>query len=108
MKRFFGMMPSDKIKKEEHFRDKSNLEIIIQAGENGWSILYADGSSLYRDETKDTEDNFKAGNKSISSFIFAAHAGHIVHVTLFVVKFILVPQILHFTGIGSPSLYVNV
>lgn len=36
MKRFFGMMPSDKIKKEEHFRDKSNLEIIIQAGENGW------------------------------------------------------------------------
>ena len=66
MKRFFGMMPSDEIKKEEHFRDKSNLEIIIQAGENGWSILYADGSSLYRDNTKDTEGNFKeAYNEAI-------------------------------------------
>lgn len=66
MKRFFGMMPSDEIKKEEHFRDKSNLEIIIQAGENWWSILYADGSSLYRDNTKDTEGNFKeAYNEAI-------------------------------------------
>ena len=29
-------MPSDEIKKEEHFKDKNNLEITIQAGENGW------------------------------------------------------------------------
>ena len=36
MKRFFGMMPSDEIKKEEHFKDENNLEITIQAGENGW------------------------------------------------------------------------
>ena len=36
MKRFFGMMPSHEIKKEEHFKDENNLEITIQAGENGW------------------------------------------------------------------------
>lgn len=29
MKRFFGMMPSDEIKKEEYFKDKNNLEITI-------------------------------------------------------------------------------
>ena len=68
MKRFFGMMPSDEIKKEEHFKDKNNLEITIQAGENGWSILYADGGSLCKDDTKDTEDNFKeAYNEAIKT-----------------------------------------
>lgn len=55
MKRFFGMMPSDEIKKEEHFKDKNNLEITFQAGENGWSILYA-------------KDNFKeAYNEAIKN-----------------------------------------
>lgn len=59
MKRFFGMMPSDEIEREEGYLDKYNHKIIIQAGPNGWSILYADGSSQYKDETKSTDDNFK-------------------------------------------------
>ena len=68
MKRFFGTMPRDEIKKEEHFKDKNNLEITIQAGENGWSILYADWGSLCNDDTKDAEDNFKAAyNEAIKT-----------------------------------------
>lgn len=59
MKRFFGMMPCDEIEREERYLDKYNYKIIIQAGPNGWSILYADGSSQYKDETKSTDDNFK-------------------------------------------------
>ena len=58
MKRFMGMMPSSEIEKEERFKDKYGLSIIIQAGKNGWTILYADGGSKYRDNTCSTEENF--------------------------------------------------
>ena len=59
MKRFFGMMPSDEIEREEEYLDKYNHRTTIQAGPNWWSILYADGSFQYKDETKSTDDNFK-------------------------------------------------
>ena len=58
MKRFMGMMPSSEIEKEERFKDKDGLSITIQAGKNGWTILYADGSSEYNDKTCSTEENF--------------------------------------------------
>lgn len=59
MKRFMGMMPSTEIKKESRFKDKTHSKIIIQAGENGWTVLYADGSSQYKDITQDVDKNFK-------------------------------------------------
>ena len=58
MKRFFGMMPSDEIEREERFKDKNDLAVVIQAGKNGWTIIYADGGSEYRDKTCSTEENF--------------------------------------------------
>lgn len=58
MQRFMGMMPSSKIKIEERFRDAIGLKITIQAGETGWSILYADGSSEYKDVDDTVDNNF--------------------------------------------------
>jgi hypothetical protein len=60
MKRFFGMMPSSEVKREERFKvGVGQLTVTIQAGENGWTILYADSSSEYKDEVDTTDNNFK-------------------------------------------------
>lgn len=61
MKRFFGMMPSDEIEKEVIWIDdpESNFKETIQAGPNGWTIIWADGGSLYTDQTKGTEANYE-------------------------------------------------
>ena len=58
MIRFCGMMPSDEIEREERFKDSNDFKITIQAGPNGWTILYADGGSMYLDESIGTEENF--------------------------------------------------
>ena len=64
MKRFFGMMPSDEVEIEKHY--KTNLgTVTIQAGKEGYSILFADGSSKYEDIQDTTENNF---NKAYELF----------------------------------------
>jgi hypothetical protein len=73
MDRFMGMMPSSEVKREERFKvGMSQLIVTIQSGENGWTILYADGSSEYRDEFDTTDNNF---NKSME--VLKAHFGDI-------------------------------
>ena len=59
MNRFFGMMPMSEVKRMENFkvgRDQST--VTIQAGENGWTILYADHSSKYSDQVDTVDGNF--------------------------------------------------
>jgi hypothetical protein len=59
MNRFFGMMPSSEVKKQKSFRvGSSQLKVTVDAGENGWTILYADSSSEYQDVVDTTENNF--------------------------------------------------
>ena len=58
MNRFFGMMPCNEIDKEETFIDENNYKVTIQAGCNGYTIIYADGSSQDEDITCSTEENF--------------------------------------------------
>lgn len=58
MNRFFGMMPTSEVEKEKRYKDSQGLTITIQAGPRGWTILYADSSSEYRDVEASTEDNF--------------------------------------------------
>lgn len=63
MKRFMGMMPSSEVKKEQQFKvGVGQLTVTVQAGENGWTILYADSSSEYKDVVDTTENNF---NKAV-------------------------------------------
>lgn len=58
MNRFFGMMPSSEIKIEKQFKVGLGNKVTIQAGENGWTILYADSSSEYKDIINTSENNF--------------------------------------------------
>lgn len=63
MKRFMGMMPSNEVKKEKQFKvGAGQLTVTVQAGENGWTIIYADSSSDYKDVVDTTENNF---NKAV-------------------------------------------
>lgn len=59
MKRFFGMMPSSEIKIEKCYKDKNEYKITIQSGQNGWTVIYADSSSEFRDITKSADENFR-------------------------------------------------
>jgi len=64
MNRFCGMMPSSEVEKEKSFRvGAGQLIVTIQAGKNGWTILYADSSSEYKDVVDTTENNF---NKALN------------------------------------------
>lgn len=58
MKRFMGLMPSSEIEKSERFVDNFGKNIIVDAGENGWTIIYADGSTEYKDVEDSVENNF--------------------------------------------------
>ncbi len=62
MQRFFGMMSSKEIEKEERIKI-NDLSVIVQAGPNGWTILYTDGSIEYQDIVDTTENNYKSAIK---------------------------------------------
>lgn len=59
MRRFFGMMPASEVKLSKTYVDGIGLKITIQAGPNGWTIMYADSSSEYKDVEATTEENFE-------------------------------------------------
>jgi len=67
MKRWFGMMPTTEITREEAFLDDSGLSVMIQAGNNGWTILYADSSSEYKDVIDTVDNNFNEALKILKS-----------------------------------------
>lgn len=67
MKRFFGMMPASEIKKSQIFTDDSGLKININAGPNGWTILYADSSTEYKDVVDTTDNNFNTALKQLKT-----------------------------------------
>lgn len=59
MERFFGIMPSNEIKRQETHKDKYGRKVIIQAGPKGWAVVLSDDSTIYRDDEAPTDDNFK-------------------------------------------------
>ena len=59
MKRFMGLMPSEDVEISRFYEDGSGLEIIIEAGPHGWTIIYADQSTCYTDSDRCTELNFR-------------------------------------------------
>lgn len=59
MKRFFGMMPSSEIKIEKYYKDENGYKVTIQSGINGWTIIYADSSTDFKDIYSSAPENFK-------------------------------------------------
>lgn len=62
MLHMFGMMPSSEVKIEKTIyldTDPKSLDKVrIQAGENGWTIIWADRSTSYQDISGTVESNF--------------------------------------------------
>lgn len=69
MKRVMGMMPVNEVKIEKIYKDDIGFKIIVQAGERGWSILYADGSSMYDDIDNTPEDNLNLALEELRTHI---------------------------------------
>ena len=68
MQRFFGMMPSSEVEVQRIYRDSpGGLRVILQAGPNGWSLIFADGSSQFKDEPLGTEENCQNAYKTLVS-----------------------------------------
>lgn len=67
MNRFMGLMPANEIEKSQTFLDEHGLKVTIEAGPNGWTIIYADSSSKYEDVINTTEENFYKAFKIASS-----------------------------------------
>lgn len=67
MKRFAGMMPREEIKKEKHYKCEDGT-IIAQAGPNGWTVIWADHGTNYKDTVATTEENFQTALKVIEHY----------------------------------------
>lgn len=68
MKRFFGMMPSSEVEMSKRYRvGIGGGNVVIDAGKNGWTILYADSSSEYEDVVDTTENNFNRAYEVLKS-----------------------------------------
>ena len=59
MKRFCGMMSSNEITISKIYKDQNGLTVRINAGPNGWTVMYADGSSDFKDEELPDTQNLK-------------------------------------------------
>jgi hypothetical protein len=66
MQRFAGMMPSSDVTIKRTFDTGGGLKVIVEAGPKGWSILYADYSSEYKDVDAPAKDNFDAAMKVLT------------------------------------------
>lgn len=66
MNRFMGMMPSACIEISKDFKDENGLKVHIDAGPEGWTVIFADGSSEYKDVNATSEDNFKEALEAAS------------------------------------------
>jgi hypothetical protein len=64
-----GMMPVSEIKIEKIYKDKLGFKITVQAGNHGWTILYADGSSMYDDIDNTPEDNLQLALETLRTYI---------------------------------------
>lgn len=70
MQRFFGIMPSSETEITKTFRDSPDgWRVTLEAGPNGWTLIFADGSAEYEDSSSGTEDNYDtAYNRLLSIF----------------------------------------
>lgn len=58
MRRFFGMMPSNEVKMTNKYVTESGDKVVIEACEHGWTIIYADASTEFKDFDDTVQNNF--------------------------------------------------
>lgn len=66
MKRFMGIMPSSCIEISQDYKDDNGMNVHIDAGSEGWTVMYADGSTEYEDIKGSAKENFERAYKVAS------------------------------------------
>lgn len=67
MKRRLGLIPAKLVDREEIFLDQNGRRVTIQACSEGWTIIFAGQSILYKDVVDSTNNNYiKAYNTAVS------------------------------------------
>lgn len=60
MNRFFGLMPADSVTIEKEYRDSCGMRVLIQAGPEGWTVVWGDNSGTTWQDILNTPDvNFQ-------------------------------------------------
>lgn len=63
MQRFMGLMPSSEIKKRHLWSDGTGKHCTVEAGPNGWTIIFADAGTQYKDAAIGTDANYTEASK---------------------------------------------
>lgn len=58
MTRYMGLMPTNEIEKSITYQDHRNNRYAIDAGPNGWTIIYPLNTVEFKDNETTTEENF--------------------------------------------------
>lgn len=69
MQRFFGRMLSSEVTLQKTYKDKYGLTLRLEAGPHGWTVIYADGGTEYKDVDATPEENLEAAyQQALSHF----------------------------------------
>jgi hypothetical protein len=67
MERIFGLIPADKVVMEKKYRNERNDIFHLQANDEGWTIIFSDGSTEFMNVQQTTHDNFNEAYNYINS-----------------------------------------
>lgn len=67
MERFYGMMPRDKVRVTRRFKTELGLIVTIQAGTEGWTIIYPDKKCMWKDKFSTTSENYNEAKETLFS-----------------------------------------
>lgn len=66
----FGIMPAADVEISKTYKDQYGMHITIEAGKTGWSVLWADGGTDYKQVEDTAENNFQKAIDLIKSHHF--------------------------------------
>ena len=61
--------PSSEVQISKTYKDRNGRKVIIDAGKNGWTIMWADHSSDYKDVEDTAENNFQEALTKLKSHL---------------------------------------
>jgi len=67
MERIFGLIPDDKVVMEKKYRSDRNDIFHLQANDEGWTIIFNDGSVEFKNVRQTTQENFNEAYDYINS-----------------------------------------
>ena len=82
MRRFMGLMPRTEIEIEKVYKDNLGMTLTIQAGPRGWTILWADKGSNFKDYDKEG-DPVRTAEQNLEEALEVVkhHLGEVTEVT---------------------------